>query len=108
MMWRAVSWHAGGYEVSEDGQLRSKDGAPVGQWMSDQGYMLARLSSPRTIVRVHRVVARAFCENPDGLPVVNHRDSDRAHNHWSNLEWCTQQDNLAHAAPGPADGESNV
>ena len=97
MMWRAVSWHAGGYEVSEDGQLRSKDGAQVGQWMSDQGYMLARLSSPRTIVRVHRVVARAFCENPDGLPVVNHRDSDRAHNHWSNLEWCTQPDNLAHA-----------
>lgn len=97
MRWLPVYWHAGGYEVSEDGQLRTKDGSVVGQWKNDQGYMLARLSGPRTTVRVHRVVARAFCENPKDLPVVNHRDCNRAHNHWMNLEWCTQLDNLAHA-----------
>ena len=97
MMWRPIASHAGDYEVSEDGQIRTKGGVIVGQWKSDQGYMLARLSSPRTVVRVHRVVAAEFCENPQSLPVVNHLDSNRANNHRLNLEWCTQLDNLAHA-----------
>lgn len=96
-MWRSIASHAGKYEVSEDGQVRTSCGRIVGQWESDQGYMLVRLSSPRTVVRVHRAVASAFCKNQDALPVVNHIDSNRSNNHWSNLEWCTQLDNLAHA-----------
>lgn len=97
MMWRPVPSHAGKYEVSEDGQIRSVDGRIVGQWRSDQGYMRAKLSGPRAEVRVHRIVAEAFCANPDMLPAVNHLDSNRSNNHWTNLEWCTQAENLAHA-----------
>lgn len=86
-----------GYEVSSVGRLR-EGGRILKQWKSDQGYMLARLSGPRRVERVHRLVAMAFVPNLDSKPFVNHLDCDRANNRADNLEWCTQRENLAHAA----------
>jgi ribosome-binding protein aMBF1 (putative translation factor) len=42
-------------------------------------------------------VAEAFIENPLGLPFVNHIDCARDNNNASNLEWCTQWQNLNHS-----------
>jgi ribosome-binding protein aMBF1 (putative translation factor) len=39
----------------------------------------------------------AFLPNPQELPCVNHIDCVRDHNSVSNLEWCTQQENLWHS-----------
>ena len=36
---------------------------------------------------VHRIVAETFIGNPDGYPVVNHKDGNRLNNHADNLEW---------------------
>lgn len=95
-LWRPVQGYEGRYEVSLDGQVRKTDGTILGQW-SKGGYKFVRLSNPRALKRVHRMVAEAFIPNPENLPFVNHINHDSASNHYTNLEWCTQEHNLAHA-----------
>lgn len=97
MEWQPIESHAGKYEVSSTGLVRNNKGKIIGQWPNDQGYMVVRLSSPRVMKRVHRLVAQAFLPNPECHPVVNHIDCNVSNNNLENLEWCTQARNLAHA-----------
>lgn len=53
--------------------------------------------STRKEKTIHRLVAKAFIPNPEGLPCVNHIDGDKTNNHVSNLEWCSYRDNTLHA-----------
>lgn len=95
--WLPVVGHEDRYDVSDLGRVRSKDGKIAGQHLNAQGYAFCRLSGSRKEVRVHRLVAEAFIPNPNAKPFVNHIDNDRANNVATNLEWCTQLENLRHA-----------
>lgn len=68
------------------------------------GYLIVGLSNERGRFNryVHRLVAEAFVDNPNGLPVVNHKDYDTHNNNACNLEWVTQKENIAHSAPNRA------
>ena len=44
---------------------------------------------------IHRLVAKAFLENPDEKPMIDHIDNNPANNNVKNLRWCSQKDNLA-------------
>lgn len=46
---------------------------------------------------MHRLVAEMFIKRGYGKNIVNHKDGNRLNNHASNLEWCTQKENIKHA-----------
>lgn len=62
------------------------------------GYKVVWLRFPGTHRKffVHRLVAIAFLENPDGKETVNHKNKDRACNTVENLEWMTMDENYVH------------
>lgn len=48
-------------------------------------------------VTIHRLVAKNFVEGYEEGLTVNHKDCNKRNNHYSNLEWVTQKENVAHA-----------
>lgn len=46
---------------------------------------------------VHRMVAELYVPNQDNKRYANHKDGDKANNHYDNLEWVTAAESTAHA-----------
>ena len=95
--WKEIKNHSK-YKVSDRGRVIH---FYRGKWnilkpgISD-GYYLVRIDGYSK--RVHRLVAEAFIDNPCNYPCVNHKDYDRKNNKVENLEWCTQQYNVAYSS----------
>lgn len=85
------------YLISDCGKVYSKRTKRTLKPAVRNGYSQVMLYPERVSYYIHRLVAQAFLPNPENKPYVNHIDRDRQNNHWSNLEWCTQQENVAHA-----------
>lgn len=101
VVWKSVVGYEGLYEVSNLGSVRTCEGNNVKQSISQKPntcYKTVWLKKDGTGKShyVHRLVAEAFIANPDRLPIVNHRDEDGTNNRVDNLEWCTNEYNLAY------------
>ena len=55
---------------------------------------LMRNDGKLTHARVHRIVAKAFVKNENGLELVHHKDGNKTNNKAENLEWI---DNKTHS-----------
>lgn len=116
-IWKQIPGYEDRYEVSNLGNVRSKDrviyqkdahggmmlkkynGRIVSQTDNGNGYMIVSLQKfGRKNHYVHRLVAEAFVENPNGLCVVNHLDYNRRNNRATNLEWTTAEGNVKYSA----------
>ena len=88
------------YQVSDSGVVINKfTGRILSRRHNQKGYPLVRLSSNGKIksIAVHRIVAVSFIPNPNLGTQVNHIDGNKENSHVSNLEWCTQSENMIHA-----------
>ena len=102
-MWKEIDGFNGNYEVNEFGEIRSKfPKKPIKSLKpisKSHGYMKVNLQADGKIVQasVHRLVAQAFVQNPEGKTQVNHIDGNKHNNRADNLEWVTPSENILHS-----------
>lgn len=104
-IWKDIEGYNGKYQISNNGNVRSfskwKNGDFLRFGMTTTGYYYVNLvvDGRRKIKqeRVHRLVAKAFLDNPNNLPEVNHIDGNKLNNNVNNLEWVSRNQNIQHA-----------
>ena len=82
------------YFITEDGGV-FRDGKEL------KPYILKKKGKPTYKVvsilnqnkYVHRLVAELYIPNPDNLPEVDHIDTNKINNHYTNLEWVSRKEN---------------
>lgn len=97
--WREIEGYEGVYQVHQDGYVRNSRGRVMKTYTINTGYACLKLTinGVRESFLLHRLVAAAFVENPEGLPIVNHRDGVKQNCSYKNLEWCNNSHNILHA-----------
>src|SRR5689334_23035541 len=92
--WKTIKGFSN-YTVSNTGKVMNieKDfELKQGETKERQGYRfvtLRRGPKDSQTIGVHRLVAEAFCDKPEGYDVVDHIDHNRENNNASNLRWVT-------------------
>ena len=86
------------YFVSESGGI-FRDGKELYTSLTNKGYKdgCISINGKRKHLSIHRTVALLYVPNPNNLPQVNHIDGNKLNNHYTNLEWVTNQQNRTHA-----------
>jgi len=111
-VWEDVEGYEGIYKVSDKGDVKSLNrtiinkngkkqfynGKNLKKSVSNNGYVVFHLckNNKVKVFLGHRLVAQAFIENTYNKKYVNHKDSVRTNNNFSNLEWVTSSENRVH------------
>ena len=89
-----------GYEISDNGDVYSLNYNHTGKrkalkpTYNGTGYLQVHIDGKW--LYIHRLVAIHFIPNPELKKTVNHKNSIRDDNKYSNLEWATHSENIIH------------
>ena len=110
LQFKNIQNYNGFYEISNFGDIKSKarisknnknkNDMYLSRHINKNGYVHVGLTDKfgvRKNYDVHRLVALAFVDNPNGYNDVNHIDGNKQNNVWTNLEWVTRSENQKHA-----------
>jgi hypothetical protein len=107
VIWCDIEGYENEYQINQFGEIRTLKNSPKlkkfdtlkPQLSKSNGYMYQMLykNGKPKLVRIHRLVAKAFVPNPNNFTQINHIDGNKQNNNASNLEWCDQPYNMKHA-----------
>lgn len=117
-IWKDAKDYEEYFQVSNFGRIFSKRTNKILKTNVSFGYLsfVTRFNgrnSKSKCLKVHRLVALTFIENPDNKSDVNHIDGNKLNNNVDNLEWVTESENVIHAyntgliPPDKNSGETN-
>lgn len=93
--WKDISGYEN-YQISSYGNIWSKNRNRMLKTINDKyGYKVINLynSGKLKSLKVHRLVGKAFIQNPDEKPCIDHINGIIFDNIVSNLRWCTYSEN---------------
>ena len=104
-IWKDIEGFEGRYQISNLGNVMSLNyqlkGYPslLTPKVNNHGYAWVDLwkNGKSYPLQVHRLVAKAFIDNPNNNPLVNHKDENPLNNNATNLEWCTRSYNVRYS-----------
>lgn len=96
--WRPIKDYEGLYEVSNMGRVKSYHGKEkiLKPWKNSSGYLYVVLSknNKSKTITIHRLVALHFVDGWFEGAHVDHIDTNRENNIWTNLRWVTYKGNM--------------
>lgn len=96
--WKPVVGYEHRYLISDCGKVwdrkHDREVSQVLTGIPEYLYVNLQSSEKRKLVRVHRLVAEAFCQKEEGKDVVDHIDQNNKNNHYSNLRWTCHKGNM--------------
>ena len=108
-IWKDVIGYEGYYQVSNLGRVKglsrpiigNKRGYTSEHFLKEsitRGYKSVTFSvnKQHKTMKIHRLVAICFLDNPNNYPQINHKDGNKLNNCVSNLEWCDASFNNKH------------
>jgi hypothetical protein len=89
------------YEISKLGNVRNRFTKQVLKpQIGTTGYYGVNIKNSNgkfRMMKIHRIMALTFLDNPEEKRTVNHKDGNKLNNKLSNLEWATDLENSTHA-----------
>jgi hypothetical protein len=87
------------YFISSSGLIWSLFTENLLKTYTNDNYIYVKLGSgdKRKSNRINRLVAKAFIDNPNNYPIVNHKDGIKHNNNMENLEWVNHSMNSLHS-----------
>lgn len=123
-IWKDIVGFEGRYSISNLGRVKSLSRMVNSRWNKQRRieskilkfgvhhnryeHITLRSSDGDKTINIHKLVANAFLDKKDTDECVNHLDRNTFNNRADNLEWCTTEENVAHAKRNGAYAKSDA
>ena len=87
------------YKINKKGEIINRNNMLMNYHINNGYYVLELKANDNTYktLKVNKLVALTFLENPNNYEIVNHIDENKLNNNVENLQWCNHKQNISHS-----------